>query len=217
MSALEDSSWQKFFWTIDIVFLLEWIILAFNVVDRQTWALENVLVFLLVPATIYFRKWLSKSSYFFIFIFTSLHILGSHYTYSLVPYDRWTENLFGYSLNEIAGWERNNYDRIIHFLFGVLLFHPLRELFGKTTMMRNGLLSVFTILIILVASTLYELIEFGAAVIFGGNLGLAYMGAQGDIWDSEKDQLLAILGTFIGYFISKAILKWDKRVVGHDA
>ena len=99
--------------------------------DRKDWALENLLVviaFVLLVST-YKLLPLSRVSYTLIFVFLCLHELGSHYTYAEVPYDAWTRAWFGTGFNEWIGWERNNYDRIVHCAYGLLLAYPVREVF----------------------------------------------------------------------------------------
>ncbi len=100
---------------------LIWIVAAIHPVSRSTWALENILLFVGVGWLVStYRRWpLSNFSYTFVFIFLVLHVIGSHYTYSQVPMGDWLRSVFG--------GERNAYDRLLHFLFGFLLFQPWRE------------------------------------------------------------------------------------------
>ncbi len=100
-----------------ILFLAYWTVLAIEPRDRADWLLENLLaiVFAAVLVASFKRLPLSRISYSLIFLFLCLHTLGAHYTYSQVPYDAWTRALFGASLNETFGWERNQFDRLVHF------------------------------------------------------------------------------------------------------
>jgi len=167
---------------------------------RADWLLENWLVFALVALLVasYPRAPLSRGSYLAIFVFLCLHELGAHYTYSEVPYDRWLEVAVGRSLNATMGWERNHYDRLVHFLYGALIAYPIRELFLRLTDDR-GFWSYFVPLNLVVAtSAWYELIEWAAAATFGGDLGMAYLGTQGDVWDAHRDTALATLGAALG-------------------
>ena len=88
--------------------------------DRADWLLENGLLIAGVASLIATRNALplSRVSYTLIFIFMCLHTLGAHYTYSLVPYDAWIKSLTGRTLSSITGWERNHYDRLVHFSYG---------------------------------------------------------------------------------------------------
>ncbi len=72
---------------------------------------------------------LSGVSYTCIMVFLALHMIGAHYTYAEVPYDAAFKSLTGSSFNELIGWQRNNYDRVVHFSYGLLLAYPIRELF----------------------------------------------------------------------------------------
>lgn len=181
------------------VFALLWLALAIEPSHRQDWLLENVLVALgigLLVAT--HRKLpLSKASYTLLFIFLSLHTVGAHYTYAEVPYDAWFESLTGTTFNELVGWERNNFDRVVHFSYGLLLAYPVRELFLRIASFRGFWGYFLPLDLTMSTSMLYELIEWGAAAIFGGDLGAAYLGTQGDVWDAHKDMALASLGALI--------------------
>ena len=194
---------RKIAFYITCIFFIEWAFLAFNVNSRSAWLLENILVFIFVVPSIYIyiRGFISLTSYTLLILFASFHCLGAHYTYSLVPYDRWSEYLLGFSVNTVFGWERTNYDRLVHFLWGFLFYKPFYELLRAKTKF-EGLLPVsFSFLLIIGASAVFELLEWLVAVVFGGNLGTAYVGAQGDPWDAQKDQALAILGMLLGFIV----------------
>jgi len=201
---MSQISHKGFFITLSLLFLVEFALLAISPYNREDWLLENVLVFLFVPflAWTWIRMPLSKLSYGLIFLFLALHEIGAHYTYSLVPYDALLASTFGFSLNEVMGWERNHYDRLGHLLYGLLLTYPVRELYCRVLDL-PGLWSYFLPLnLIMGASLTYELIEWGAAEVFGGELGIAYLGTQGDVWDAQRDMGLATLGAFIAMAIT---------------
>lgn len=170
---------------------------------RADWALENVITVLALAFLVltYKRMRLSNVSYALIFVFLVLHEVGSHYTYSEVPYDRWIEALFGTTLAEQFGFERNHFDRLVHFSYGLLLAFPFRELFVRVAEAR-GFWSYFLPLdIVMSTSMLYELIEWGAASVLGDGVGQAYLGTQGDVWDAHKDMLLATVGALIALLV----------------
>lgn len=181
---------------LTILFLTVWIVLAIDPLFRQDWALENVLVVVAVIVLITSYKYfvLSRISYTLIFIFLCLHEIGAHYTYAEVPYDSWFQAFTGQGFNELIGWERNNFDRVIHFCYGLLLAYPLREVFIRVVNVRGFWGYFLPMDITMSTSMMFELIEWGAATLFGGELGMAYLGTQGDIWDSHKDMALASLG-----------------------
>lgn len=176
-----------------------WLALAIAPVDRATWALENALlvggVGLLVGARR--RLGLSRLSYGLIFLFLLLHAVGAHYTYSLTPYDEWFRAGTGRSLDAALGWERNQYDRLVHFAYGLLLALPMREVLQRELGVAGFWSYLLPFTLMTSTSFVYELIEWGAALVFGGDLGIAYVGAQGDVWDAHKDMALAALGTLV--------------------
>lgn len=194
---------KRYFLLLSIIFVIEFIVISINPYNRADWALENVLiVFSAIFVVFTYKKYpLSRLSYSLIFVFMSLHEIGSYYTYANVPYDEFLQSYFNVSLNEYMGWERNHFDRLIHFAYGFLLAYPVRDLYCKIAGVK-GFWSYFTPLnLIMSTSMLYELVEWGAAEIFGGELGMAYLGTQGDIWDAHKDMALASLGGFMAMAI----------------
>lgn len=179
-------------------------VLAISPHDRADWALENALLFAGVAALIATRRALplSRVSYTLIFVFMCLHSIGAHYTYSEVPYDAWLAALTGH-----PGAGRNQYDRFVHFSYGLLLAYPIRELFLRVAAVRGFWGYYLPLDVTMATSLLYELIEWGAAVLFGGELGIAYLGSQGDPWDAQKDMALATVGACVAMLITAA-LNW---------
>jgi putative membrane protein len=171
------------------------------------WLLENALVAVFL-AVVFFtsrRFPLSRVSYTLIFIFLCLHETGAHWTYSEVPYNEWTRALFGTSLNEMFGLERNHFDRLVHFSYGLLLAYPIREVFLRVADVRGFWGYALPLDVAMSTSMIFELIEWTAAEFFGGELGVAYLGTQGDIWDAHKDMALASLGALIAMLVTAAI------------
>lgn len=199
--------------TLASLFAIAWVALAIHPHDRADWALENALVvaFVVAIALSYRRFLLSRLSYTLIFLFLCLHEVGAHYTYAQVPYDGWFRAMTGASLNELLGWERNHFDRFTHFSYGLLLAYPLREFFLRVADAR-GFWGYFLPLDVTIStSALFELFEWAAAEIFGGDLGVAYLGTQGDVWDAHKDMLLASLGALMAMLITAGINAWLQR------
>jgi len=189
------------------VFTLEFAWLAIDPYDRADWALENVLVvvFMLVLALSYRAFLLSNISYTLIFIFLLLHEIGAHYTYAKVPYDEVFVFFFGFSLNDALSFERNHFDRAIHFSYGLLLAYPVREVFIRIASVRGFWGYFLPLDITMSSSMLFELFEWGAADYFGGDLGMNYLGTQGDIWDAHKDMALASLGALTAMIVTATI------------
>ncbi len=181
------------------IYTVIWAALAIDPVYRDDWLLENILVVVLVPALILTAKRLrfTDFTYTCLFLFFVLHAIGSHYTYALVPYDEWFQSLTGGTLNELLGFERNHFDRLVHFLYGILVTPAVIELFAHYGRYPAVWAVLFPTFFIWAHAGLYEVVEWGAATWFGGDLGMAYLGTQGDIWDAHKDMALAFAGTAI--------------------
>jgi len=200
-------SHKNYFLTLSLIFLVEFIILSISPHDRSDWMLENflVVIFAIIMVLSYRKFPLSRISYTLIFIFMILHEIGAHYTYALVPYDELLMSYFNFSLNEFMGWERNHFDRLVHFMYGLLLAYPVKELYCRVAKAEGFWGYFFPLELTMAASMTYELIEWGASVVFGGDLGMAYLGTQGDIWDAHKDMALASLGALIAMTITLLI------------
>jgi putative membrane protein len=185
--------------TLLAAWFILWLPLAFNPFDRSDWLLENALLFLaimLLAAT--WRPFpLSRTSYTLIFVFLCLHTIGAHFTYAEVPYDAWFRQTLGFSIDALFGWERNNFDRVVHFAYGLLLAYPIRELFLRVVAVKGFWGYFLPLDLTMSSSALYEMIEWVAAVLFGGDLGVAFLGTQGDPWDVQKDMALASLGALL--------------------
>jgi putative membrane protein len=190
-------------------YLVLWAALAIAPHDRADWALENLLTLAtlvwIVPE--HRRRPLSSLSCLLVFAFMVLHAVGAHYTYAEVPYDAWSRRWLGLSVDSLLGWERNNFDRVVHFAFGLLLAMPIREQLRHVAAIRGVWTWLLPLNIVLVASSLYELLEWGAALVVGGNLGMAYLGTQGDEWDAHKDMVLAVAGAALALALGWSLLR----------
>jgi putative membrane protein len=181
-------------------FAIFWLALAIGPSYRQDWLLENVVVFIAVPFFVITVGSLrfSNLAYTLLFVFLCSHEIGAHYTYSMVPYDEAFHALTGQSLDALLDFQRNHYDRLVHFLYGLLLLPLMAELFDAKSPPRTSLWAfLMPILFIESHSAIFELVEWLAAVVFGGDLGQAYLGTQGDPWDAQRDMALALLGATI--------------------
>ena len=200
-------SQRKYRAILALLFAVFWGVLAIHPWHLTDWLLENGLVLVAVIVLVLFRRrlMLSRLSYTLIFIFMCLHIVGAHYTYSEVPYDVWCRELTGRSFNSLVGWQRNNFDRVVHFCYGLLLAYPIREVFLRVADVRGFWGYFLPLDLTMSTSMLYELIEWGASLAFGGELGQAYLGTQGDVWDSHKDMALASLGALTSMCVTAAV------------
>ena len=189
------------------LFAIIWVALSIRPLYRADWLLENFLVMLFVPLLVATSRHFpfSRVSYVLIFLFLCLHEIGAHYTYARVPYDAWFQALTGDTLNSLLGWQRNHFDRFAHFSFGLLLAYPIREIFMRVADARGFWAYYLPLDVTMAFSALFELIEWGAAAVFGGDLGMAYLGTQGDPWDAHKDIALASLGALLAMLITASI------------
>jgi putative membrane protein len=168
-----------------------WVALAIAPKYRSDWLLENLLVFAFVGLLVAtFRRFqFSNASYAFFALFLALHTYGAHYTYS--------EAAFGYWLRDTLHLPRNPYDRIVHFSFGLLLVYPLRELAQRALRLRSVWAYLLPFVVVLAMSAGYESIESWVARAVSPELGAAYLGTQGDEWDSQRDVDRAMTGAVI--------------------
>jgi putative membrane protein len=191
---------KSYLWALGVVYATWWVAMAVSPLDRSDWMMENVLVVLGGALLVYTHKSfpLSRISYTCIFVFMMFHALGAHYTYAKVPYQEWLPFLAG---------GRNHFDRLVHFLYGLLLAYPIREMFLRIGNVRGFWGYFLPLDLTMSTSMLYELIEWGAAETVGKDLGAAYLGTQGDIWDAHKDMAFASLGALIAmtitYFVNR--------------
>jgi putative membrane protein len=160
---------------------------------RQDWLLENLLVLVAVPGLVlaYRRLRFSNFTYTCLFVFFLLHEIGAHYTYSEVPWRDWLAAVTG---AEATVTGRNHYDRFVHFAYGLLLMPAAVELIEARMSPRGIWRWLMPLFFVMSHSVIYEMIEWLAAVRFGGDLGVAYLGTQGDEWDAQKDMALATAG-----------------------
>ena len=198
---------NRFLQALTLAYCVFWGALAIAPVSRETWLLENMLVFLLAGtlAATHRRFVFSNVSHASILAFLALHAIGSHYAYSAVPAGQW--------LQEALGLGRNHYDRIVHFAFGLLFGYPLREMTLRITHVHGGWSFVIPVIAILALSSFYEIIESWAARLVDPDLGLAFVGAQGDLWDGQKDMTLALVGCLLALAAGAA----HRRRSGHEA
>jgi putative membrane protein len=181
-----------------------WTLGAFLIVAAATWwqpiypaeqAMHHSLTVLGVVALLLVqrRRPLPYSSILLIVIFLMLHTVAARWIYSFVPYDDWTQQLFGVRLSEQFGWHRNNFDRLVHLsyglCFGPVLFARLRQA-GRSVRWA----ALVAVDVVLSTSAVYELFEWGIAMTLAPGAAEAYNGQQGDMWDAQKDMTLATGG-----------------------
>ena len=192
---------KRNYWLLSfiVIFTAVWVSTFVGTSDINNWFLENLLVFLFLGFLVitYSKYQFSDLSMLLICIYLCLHVYGSKYTYA--------ENPLGYWLKDTLHWERNHYDRIVHFSFGFLLAYPMRELFLRWLKFPVWVAWALPIEITLSVSGFYELIEWAVADVFFPSQGDAYLGTQGDIWDAQKDMFLATLGAILATSIVSSL------------
>ena len=156
--------------------------------DRVTWVLEVAPILIAVPILLLTARRfpLTRLAYRLIFVHALILMLGGHYTYAEVPLGFWMERAFGFA--------RNHYDRIGHLAQGFVPAIVVREILIRRSPLQSGKWLTFLVLGVgLAISALYELVEWWAALI-GGEGADAFLGTQGDQWDTQWDMFLALLG-----------------------
>ncbi|HJR77567.1 MAG TPA: DUF2238 domain-containing protein [Nitrospiraceae bacterium] len=164
---------------------------AYAPADREFWILASILPALLV-AFLIVTHWalpLSHASYLSITLFLTLHMIGVRYTYAEVPIGHW--------LDQALHLDRNHFDRLVHFSFGFLMAYPMEEAFRLVARVRGWLLYYLPAMTILGLSGLWEIIESWVAQVIHPELGLTYLGSQGDVWDAQKDMAAALYGALL--------------------
>ncbi|WP_242674674.1 DUF2238 domain-containing protein [Phytopseudomonas daroniae] len=164
--------------------------------SRVDWLVENALPvgLLLGLAAVWRHLRLSCAAYLAILLMIGVHELGAHFTYAEVPYEKWIHDLTGHSLSSLMGWQRNQFDRLVHLSYGVLFFIPFREIIYRQTTLRGAWLALMAVSLILATSALYELIEWVGGQYLGDDQAEAFLATQEDPWDAQKDMALALLG-----------------------
>lgn len=186
-----------------IIYIVEFGLLAIDPYDRAVWWAENLPV--LIPVLILIATYkvfkFSNLSYLLITFFFMFHTVGGHYTFERTPFDFFNNILSQMPLDFIFPDNRNNFDRVGHFLVGILAY-PIAELFLRKKWVSNIPTAIFLGIIALgFWGALYEVIEMYYAISEGGESGASFLGSQGDIWDAQKDMFLDILGAVCVFIV----------------
>ncbi|HYK73952.1 MAG TPA: DUF2238 domain-containing protein [Pseudoneobacillus sp.] len=183
-------------------------------INYSVWSMEVLpaVVVLIITIKAYHKFRLTTLSYVIITILMILMFIGGHYSYSKVPLFDWIKDYFDL--------KRNHYDRLGHFLKGLIAI-VFREILLRTTSLTMGKwLVLITFCITLSLGALYEIIEWAGTKIFGGGKpSKEFLGTQGDIWDSQWDMSLLVIGTLLALMIFskyhtkqlKPFLNWKKE------
>jgi putative membrane protein len=173
--------------------------------DRFTWWLEIFpgLLGLAVLVLTYRKFRFTTFCYTLIALHISLLCVGGHYTYARVPAFEW--------LGQVLGWHRNHYDRLGHFAQGFVPAVISREIFLRLRILNRPRWIPFLILCICLAiSASYELIEWGTATLTGSAAN-DFIGSQGDVWDTQQDMLMALIGATCALILIAPLHDWALR------
>ncbi len=189
---------KPFHFFLIAIFVLAWILAAIHPTTPQNWLQENIMVFIWLPIIIGLGHYikLSKISYTIITIFLILHLVGAHYNYGAVP--------FGKMLGEWLGYDRNLYDRFMHFSFGLMMVIPVRELFLRISSIKGFWGYFIPINIMLSFSAIYEMFEWFSVLRLPPETGFLFIGGT-DNWDPIKDMAVAGIGALLSIFILASI------------
>lgn len=175
------------------IFSIFWLLLAIDPLYRDVWIAENLIlgigiIFMLLTYT---STPFSNTAYGLIFAFCILQTIGAYYTYAEVPLGFWAADLFDIS--------RNHYDRLVHFAFGFLIVLPFKEILAKAVQFSSQKSETFVLVMLFIGiGASYEIIEWWYATLYEQEAAAnSFLGSQGDIWDAEKDTLLAGIGAWL--------------------
>lgn len=187
---------NRFLQLLIVWLILVWALSAIEPFSRPEWAMENILVgsYAIVLSLTYRYFRFTNLSYGLFGLFMTLHLIGAHYTYAETPIGFWLQDIFGGS--------RNNYDRVVHFSYGLLCGYAMWDILVRCARVRQSWSYFMAVVVILAFSSFYELLEALVAVVITPDLGILWIGAQGDEWDAHKDTLLAMLGAIIAMMMT---------------
>ncbi len=185
---MQNAQPSKFLFSLLGIYAVLFSVLAINPIDRPTWFVENLTIWIILAVIIgLYMKHVrfSKTAYGFMFVLIYLHTIGGHYTFALVPFD-YVTNFFGFA--------RNHFDRIAHFSVGFYAFAVAEWLFTKRLVANKFLLFTYPVFLIAAIAMSYELVEWIFAITAAPEAAADYLGSQGDIWDAQKDMLADTMG-----------------------
>jgi putative membrane protein len=174
---------------------------GFSPNDRAVWYVEAAtsLVPVAILAILYWKGIrLSNSAYVLMAVFPIMHAIGAHYTFAEVPFG-WFDRLFGF--------QRDMYDRVAHFAVGFYAFGIIDMIRIKKASTSIFLMATYALFSIMALAAAYEIFEWLYAVSSDPSSGLAVLGSQGDIWDTQKDMLMDTSGAVVAV-VGYLLFKW---------
>ena len=197
---------NKFPLILLIIYLIEFLILAINPYSRTIWITENSFsVAIVIVLIIFYWRGIkfSNVAYSLMWLYLCFHTIGGHYTFERVPFE---------FITEFFGFERNNFDRICHFMVGFFAYAGL-EYYEQRQLIKGRKLTIFLmIMAIFGVAAIFELIEWIYAEIASPNAGNAFLGSQGDIWDAQKDMLCDGSGAIFSAILYSIINRKKEKI-----
>jgi putative membrane protein len=144
---------------------------------------------LLAAIITYPRYKFTRLSYYMLFFYLFVQSYGAHFTYAEAAPFNW--------LRDTYHLQRNHYDRVAHFMLGFLMAIPIREILLHYVRTSRRWMFFLTAAIVLAIGAFYEFIEWWVSVLVTPELGDKFLGTQGDIWDTQWDMFLALVGAII--------------------
>lgn len=161
--------------------------------------LQHTATYIMIGLLIYvvIKNNLTNSAFLCFVLMVIIHIIGARWNYSNTPYDKWINSVFGFSIDKFFDFKRNQYDRFVHFMYGLLMIIPISEIYANWFKFQKKLSNHVAFLFILASSLIYELIEWLVAIVLSPEQAEAYNGQQGDFFDAQKDMALAMFGAVV--------------------
>jgi putative membrane protein len=159
---------------------------------RVSWVLEvgPGLMIVAVLAAVHRRFPVSNFVHVCVFVHILILVYGGYYTYALTPLGNWARQAFDLS--------RNHYDRVGHLALGIFPSFLIREvLLRRTPLVRGGWLYFLVLCVVLAIAAFWELLEWWATLVLASDVGQAFLGSQGDVWDAQWDMVLALIGAAV--------------------
>jgi putative membrane protein len=156
---------------------------------RMSWLLEvgPGIAGIVVLIAVYRRFPMSHVVYIGVFLHSLILVYGGVYTYAGTPLGNWAKEAFDLS--------RNHYDRVGHLALGVFPAFTIREVLLRCTpLTRGGWLYFLVLSVVLAVAAFWELLEWWTTLVVASDVGDAFLGSQGDVWDAQWDMLLALVG-----------------------
>ena len=175
----------------------------------NTWLQVGPVALLLPPAMLVLRRWpISNVAAACIACFVLLHLVAARWSYSFVPYDNWLRALGVDNLDAGTAFQRNMFDRLVHFSFGLLVIIPFNEAASCYGALSRRQALFGAAMFVLAIGGLYEIFEWSLTMTMSPADAGAYNGEQGDVFDSQKDMAVAAFGAAFGVLLQ--LLLWRR-------